>query len=90
MIIAPFLALKSANEYRRLWTKNGAPVLTHGLELKNLVQQTLGNSYVVEIGMHYQDPSTKQALATLKKTTSKKLPFFHCICNMHLQPQGQQ
>lgn len=38
-IIAPFRAPKSAKVYRELWQEEGSPLLTHGIKLKELLQQ---------------------------------------------------
>src|SRR5690349_18779209 len=53
-IIAPSRAPKSAKLYEKIWTKEGSPLLTHGLALKEKLQQKLGNDFVVAFGMRYQ------------------------------------
>src|SRR5690606_16770284 len=53
-IIAPFRAPKSAKVYKELWTEEGSPLLIYGLELKKLLQESLGDSYHVAFGMRYQ------------------------------------
>jgi ferrochelatase len=65
-IIAPFRAPKSAEEYRKLWTKKGSPLLYYGLELKEKVQEALGEEYHVTFGMRYQSPSLEAALEELR------------------------
>ena len=63
-IIAPFRSPKSAIEYRKLWTPEGSPLLTNGLALKEKVQEKMGNDYVVEFAMRYQEPSIKSVMET--------------------------
>jgi ferrochelatase len=65
LIIAPFRAPKSAKLYSEIWTKEGSPLLLYGIELKNKVQQALGESFVVELGMRYQSPSLESAFQKL-------------------------
>jgi len=72
-IIAPFRSPKSAKEYKKVWTKKGSPLLLHGLNLKDLLQKSLGNDYIVSFGMRYQNPSIEEALNTFKNEKLEKL-----------------
>ena len=65
-IIAPFRAPKSAKIYQELWDERGSPLLYHGLDLKNILQQQLGSPYHVALGMRYQSPSIQSALEELR------------------------
>jgi ferrochelatase len=67
LIIAPFRAPKSAAEYRKLWTPRGSPLLYHSLDIQKKLQEKLGDSYVVELGMRYQNPPLADALQRLYK-----------------------
>jgi protoporphyrin/coproporphyrin ferrochelatase len=62
LIIAPFRSPKSAAAYREVWTERGSPLLTAGLDLADAVQERLGPSFKVALGMRYQSPSVRQAL----------------------------
>lgn len=74
-IIVPFRASKSAKLYEQIWTKEGSPLITHSTKQKDLVQQALnssplppssgGQSFVVELGMRYQNPSIESAFKRL-------------------------
>jgi protoporphyrin/coproporphyrin ferrochelatase len=78
-IIAPFRAPKSAKVYKQLWTERGSPLLFYGMDLKKLVQESLGNDYIVSFGMRYQNPSLESALDELKGKGLDKiivLPLF--------------
>jgi protoporphyrin/coproporphyrin ferrochelatase len=66
MIIAPFRAPKSAHEYKKLWTEKGSPLMFHGVAVKELLQQALGDSYKVVLGMRYQNPSIESAAKELE------------------------
>ena len=78
-IIAPFRAPKSAKTYQELWTEKGSPLMFYGVELADLLQKSLGDSYVVALGMRYQNPSIESALEKLKSQAIRKiivLPLF--------------
>ncbi|MBC8053962.1 MAG: ferrochelatase [Sphingobacteriaceae bacterium] len=66
-IIVPFRSPKSAKIYKEVWTENGSPLLYYSIRQKEMLQEKLGNSYVVELAMRYQSPSIKTALDSLKK-----------------------
>ena len=72
-IIAPFRAPKSAAVYRKVWLKEGSPLKVYGLELQKKLQLLLGDEYLVKIGMRYQNPSLKEALAELKTSGVKSI-----------------
>ncbi|WP_114781952.1 ferrochelatase [Botryobacter ruber] len=78
-IIAPFRAPKSAIVYKQLWTERGSPLLFHGLDLQQKLQEALGNGYHVAFGMRYQSPSIKSALTELREQSVDRiivLPLF--------------
>jgi protoporphyrin/coproporphyrin ferrochelatase len=64
-IIVPFRAPKSAKLYEAIWTKEGSPLITHSIRQKELLQQSLGDGYRVELGMRYQNPSIESAFKKL-------------------------
>jgi protoporphyrin/coproporphyrin ferrochelatase len=67
LIIAPFRAPKSAKVYQELWEDRGSPLMFYGEDVKEALQETLGNEYVVSLGMRYQNPSIESALNELQK-----------------------
>ncbi|MCH7402600.1 ferrochelatase [Belliella kenyensis] len=74
LIIAPFRAPKSANEYRKLWTDRGSPLLFHTEDLKAKLIPKLDNSkYIVEMAMRYQTPSIEEGLNKLNKANVSKI-----------------
>lgn len=72
-IIAPFRAPKSAATYQEIWTKEGSPLLVISEQLKDLVQEKLGNDYQVELAMRYQSPSVEEVLSKFKGQALKQL-----------------
>jgi ferrochelatase len=79
LIIAPFRAPKSAKVYKEVWTEKGSPLKTYGLEVEKLLQQALGNEYVVKLAMRYQNPSIQVALDHFRTQGFSRIiviPFF--------------
>jgi len=79
-LVVPLRAPKSAKIYQQLWdTERGSPLLYHGLDLQKLVQEQLGDEYVVAFGMRYQNPSIEKALEELRDAAVDRiivLPLF--------------
>lgn len=78
-IVVPLRAPKSAKIYQELWTERGSPLLFHGLDLQRLVQEQLGDEYVVAFGMRYQNPRLEDALESLRAANVERivvLPLF--------------
>lgn len=72
-IIAPFRSPKSAAEYQKLWTENGSPLFIYGVKVRELLQESLGDTYQVELGMRYQNPSIRAALSKFSERSLKRL-----------------
>jgi len=72
-IIVPFRSSKSAKLYRQIWTGDGSPLLIHTRNVAAKLQASLGNDYVVEFAMRYQNPGIKSALEKLRKEKPGKI-----------------
>jgi protoporphyrin/coproporphyrin ferrochelatase len=75
-IIAPFRSGKSAEAYKELWTEQGSPLKFYGVSLVQQVQQQLGDAYVVELAMRYQNPSIQSAIDRLMAAMVEKIVVF--------------
>lgn len=79
-LVVPLRAPKSAKIYQQLWDdERGSPLLFHGLDLQKLLQQTLGEGYVVAFGMRYQKSGIEKALEELRDAAVDRiivLPLF--------------
>jgi ferrochelatase len=65
--LLPFRAPKSAKLYREIWSDTtGSPLLHYSLIQQKLLQQKLGDEYMVELAMRYQSPNIESALERLK------------------------
>lgn len=79
LIIAPFRSPKSAEEYRKLWEERGSPLKFYSEDVAGLLQNKLGDDYVVALGMRYQSPSIESALDKLMEanvSSIKVIPLF--------------
>ena len=79
LIIVPFRAPKSAEIYRKLWTDEGSPIVTHGEHVQKLLQEKLGKEYTVELAMRYKNPSIPDVLERIRKSNPDRiivLPLF--------------
>ncbi len=73
LFIIPFRAPKSAKLYQQIWSEKGSPLLMYGNEVKSILQKELGNNFLVELGMRYQNPSLESALNKLKEARVEKI-----------------
>ena len=64
-IIVPFRAAKSAEAYKKIWTKEGSPLIVLTKELQKSLQQNV--SEPVEVAMRYGNPSMADAYDALSK-----------------------
>lgn len=70
---------KSAEEYQKLWTAEGSPLIYYGEKLRDLLQERLGENFKVVLAMRYQSPSIAQGIAELKSARLKRwiiIPLF--------------
>ncbi len=70
-IIVPFRSPKSAKQYKEIWTKEGSPLLIYSERLKTKLQKKLGDGFIVELAMRYQNPSVKSVLDKLAHRVEK-------------------
>lgn len=75
-IIAPFRSGKSAKSYQLMWTAEGSPLKLYGERLARNLQLLLGEDYVVELAMRYQQPSIAGAVNDLLRKGIGKLIVF--------------
>ena len=74
-IIAPFRAPKSAEEYRKLFDDRGSPLKYYTDDITHLLQEKLGDEYLVKFAMRYQSPSLPSVLDEMKE----KVASIHVI-----------
>lgn len=78
LIIVPFRAPKSAEEYQKLFDVSGgkSPLLVYGLEVQEKLQQQLGSTAKVHFAMRYQNPSMDQVLAEMRMENYDRIVIF--------------
>lgn len=75
--IVPFRVRNSAKLYKKLWTKEGSPLMFHSLKMAAKLQERLGQGWKVELAMRYQNPSIASRLEQLRGCTEIiVLPLF--------------
>ncbi|MCC8410320.1 ferrochelatase [Mucilaginibacter sp. UR6-1] len=79
-VIVPFRAPKSAKLYKEIWDDvNGSPLKYYSILQRDALQQRLGDEYMVELAMRYQNPSIELALDNLKNAlvdSIRVIPLF--------------
>jgi ferrochelatase len=66
-IIVPFRAPKSAKLYREILSETtGSPLMHYSILQHEALKQRLGDEYMVELAMRYQNPTIESALNRLK------------------------
>jgi ferrochelatase len=73
MVIVPTRRFKSAKLYQNIWTKEGSPLLLNGIKLKEKLQKLMGDKYIVELAMRYQEPSLEGTLEKLREQRPSKI-----------------
>lgn len=72
-LIVPKRYKMSAKSYKQIWTQEGSPLLVYAQEVKKSLQTTLGDDFIVEIAMRYQNPSIKKALEGFENLSLSEL-----------------
>lgn len=66
LFILPFRPKKSAEAYRKIWWKEGSPLIVLTERLQQKMQEKA--DYPIAIGMRYGNPSIKKRLGGIKGT----------------------
>lgn len=72
-VILPFRPRRSAHAYRQIWTEAGSPLTLHTEALARRVQDLLGDTHRVVVGMRYQEPSIGRAVTELMEAGCRRL-----------------
>ncbi len=76
LIILNVRPKKSAKLYKKIWTKDGSPLMMHMNKIKNQIAKNYSkesDKFHFEIAMRYGDPSFKQALNKFKDNYITKI-----------------
>ena len=64
-IVLPFRSRSSAELYRKIWTREGSPLLVNSRRQQAGIGALLGDGFLVELGMRYGAPSIAAAIESL-------------------------
>jgi ferrochelatase len=79
LLILPFRPRRSAAAYRKIWTREGSPLLVYSRAFAQALAKRLEGSFDVELGMRYGRPSIRagvEALRTRGVTDLTVLPLY--------------
>lgn len=74
-IIVPLRGVSSSAKYKKIWFEEGSPLMVYTRRFAAKLQTELGDSFKVELGMRYGDPSIESALESFQKEGVKKVLF---------------
>jgi ferrochelatase len=66
LIILPTRPKRISAYYKRIWLKEGSPLMVYSKHVQEKLQSELGSKYIVELAMRYGDLSIEKALNKLK------------------------
>lgn len=75
-VIVPRRYKVSARLYQEIWKEGGSPLKIHGEALKHKLQEKLGERFIVQLAMRYQNPSIEEGLFSLQKKRVDHLLVF--------------
>lgn len=75
-LIVPTRYKQSAELYKKIWLKQGSPLLFHGLNVQKKLQKLLGDQCHVALAMRYQTPTIENALEELRKSQVSEIIIF--------------
>jgi len=76
LVIVPFRSQRSAGMYKKLWTKEGSPLLVNLEKLVAGLQKMTGNKCMVYGAMRYGNPSLKETLGKIKRESYNEIIIF--------------
>lgn len=71
--IVPARLFAITRAYRKIWTDQGSPLLTHSQNLRRALVESFGARVPICLAMRYQRPSIAQALEELRPHLKKRL-----------------
>lgn len=72
-VIVPGRYRQSARAYKAIWQKQGSPLLIHTQAMAAQLQKLLGDTFIVDSAMRYQQPSIQETLQRLQPLPLKQL-----------------
>lgn len=66
LAILPKRPVESAEAYKKVWTKDGSPLVATSRHVQRELQRRVGDDLVIELAMRYQSPSIESAIGRLR------------------------
>ena len=66
LAILPKRPAQSAEAYEQIWTKEGSPLVVTSRNVQRELHRRVGEDFVVELAMRYQNPSIESAISRLR------------------------
>jgi len=66
LAILPKRPTESAEAYKKIWTKDGSPLVVTSRNVRRELQHRVGDGLVVELAMRYQNPGIEAAIMRLR------------------------
>jgi len=79
LFILPFRPQKIAPNYKKIWLKEGSPLIIHTNKLKEELTKVFDKEYIIEFAMRYGNPSLENILNKIKSQnfdSIKIIPLF--------------
>lgn len=74
-LIVPTRYKESAHLYKTIWTNEGSPLMVHGKRVQEKLQNLLGDEYIVDLAMRYQELKISERIEYLQQMQVKKIVF---------------
>ncbi len=75
LIIVPFRASKSSKMYKKVWTENGSPIIYHGTNLVNKLNEEKSETTKFFLTMRFGEPSLVKTLENIRMQHFSKIVF---------------
>ncbi len=66
LAILPRRPVESAEAYKKIWTREGSPLVATSRHVQRELQQRVGEALVIELAMRYQTPDIESAVTRLR------------------------
>jgi protoporphyrin/coproporphyrin ferrochelatase len=67
---------QSAKAYQAIWSAEGSPLKVHGFKIRDQLQKRMGEDFIVELAMRYQNPSIDSILNSFYSMNLSKILIF--------------
>lgn len=73
LVIVPRRGTYSASNYKKIWMKEGSPLLVYSTRFADRLQQKMGADFLIRLGMRYSAPTIESALRDFYRAKVKTI-----------------